>query len=148
MKLETTLLAIAAATFATLAGSALAGPDSARGAGRARAPMATVVQVPLLAAKGACLVSPALAVTALPAADGAATVATKRVKTAHGAGRARASAGARALVTSASCEQIAGDVIADKPDAVPTGLPASKGAKGAGRARSPSTTKPLTPWWG
>ncbi|MCK9986007.1 MAG: hypothetical protein AzoDbin1_02479 [Azoarcus sp.] len=144
MKLETTLLAIAAATFATLAGSALAGPDSARGAGRARAPMAT----PALATKGACVASPALAVTALPAADGAATVATKRAKSAHGAGRARASAGTRALVAAGTCERIAGAVLTDKPDTVPTGLPASKGAKGAGRARAPSTTKPLTAWWG
>jgi len=148
MKLETTLLAIAAATFAMLAGSALAGPDSARGAGRARAPMAAVAQAPALATKGACVTSPAPAVTVLPAADGAATVAPKRVKTTHGAGRARASAGARALLAAGTCEQIAGTVIADKPDAVPTGLPASKGAKGAGRARAPSTTKPLTAWWG
>lgn len=148
MKLETTLRAIAAATFATLAGSALAGPDSARGAGRARAPMATVAQAPSLATKGTCVASPALAVAALPATDGAAAVATKRVKATHGAGRARASSGARPLVAAGTCEQIAGAVIADKPDAVPTGQPASKGAKGAGRARAPSTTKPLTAWWG
>ncbi|MBD5804328.1 hypothetical protein AZOA_37710 [Azoarcus sp. Aa7] len=146
MKFETTLLAIAATTFATLAGSALAASDSARGAGRARAPMAPQVSAP--AAKGGCMASPTLAVAGLPATDGAAPVASKRMKTARGAGRARASAETRRLVAAGSCEKIAGDVLPDKPETVPTGLPPSKGAKGAGRARAPSTTKPLNAWRG
>jgi len=145
MKLEMTLLAIAAATVATLAGSAFAGPDSARGAGRARAPGANNGEVLVLVARGSCEGSAAGTVTGDIAP-------VKSVKSARGAGRARApspnDAGARVLVPKGACEKVARGIDTVTPDNVSGNVARPTNGRSSGRARAPSITKYLAAWWG
>lgn len=149
MKLEMTLLAIAAASVATLAGSAFAGPDSARGAGRARAPGANNGEVLVLVAKGSCERSAAGTVTGMPARVSS-DIAP--VKSARGAGRARApranDAGASVLVPKSVCEKVAGAIDTGQPDNVSGNVAGPTNGRSSGKARAPGITKYLAAWWG
>lgn len=145
MKLEMTLLAIAAATVATLAGSVFADPDSARGAGRARAPGADNGEAMVLVAKGTCNSPAARTVTGTPAAVSGSLAPVKSVKTARGAGRARApgsaDSGGWVLVAQADCARAASDIEPARPVKVSSSAPGLKSARGAGRARAPGAAR-------
>lgn len=152
MKLEMTLLAIAAASVATLAGSAFAGPDSARGAGRARAPGGNNGEVLVLVAKGSCERSAGGTVTGTPARVSSDIAPVKSVKSARGAGRARApspnDAGASVIVPKGACEKVAGAIDTGQPDNVSGNVAGPTNGRSSGRARSLGITKYLAAWWG
>ncbi|NMG75386.1 hypothetical protein [Aromatoleum diolicum] len=148
MKLEMTLLAIAAATVATLAGSAFAAPDSAHGAGRARAPGANNGEVLVLVTKGSCDAAARGTITATPARVSGDSAPVQNVKSARGAGRARApspnDAGARALVPKGACEKVASGI----DTVTPGNVARPTNGRSSGRARATSITKYLAAWWG